>query len=421
MREISTIIEDVRALKIFNSRGEETVEVEVETVDGLGVASAPSGASRGKWEAIPFPPGGVEESIKKVEELIAPKLVGMDAEDQESIDETLREIDGTENFGNIGGNLAFAISLATAEAAADSHNLNLFQYLGGNLDIELPLPLGNVLGGGKHARGSVPDIQEFLVLPVGARTFEEAAELNVKVHRKIGEILLKKNVGFNGGRGDEGAWAVNLSNREALDVVNQAVEEVSDETGRECRFGLDIAASSIWNEDKGVYVYARDGVERRPQEQLEFVSEVIDKYRLIYVEDPFDEEDFESFRELTKEFRGKVMICGDDLFVTNRERLRRGIELGAANAIIIKVNQIGTLTEAFKTVKEAKKAGYVTIVSHRSGETTDTKIAHLAIGFHSPILKSGVLGGERIAKINEILRIESVFEGRTKLSSLQIR
>lgn len=417
---MSTIIEDVRALKILNSRGEETVEVEVETIDGLGVASAPSGASRGKWEAIPFPPGGVDEALKKVEELISPQLIGMDSEDQRAIDEMLHEIDGTENFGNIGGNVAFAVSLASAEAAADSYNMNLFQFLGGSLDIELPLPLGNVLGGGKHARGKVPDIQEFLILPVGARTFEEAASLNVKIHRKIGEILSKMDVGFNGGRGDEGAWAVNLTNEEALEVVNQAVEEVSDESGRECRFGLDVAASSLWNEEKELYIYSGEGVQRTPEEQLEFISEIIERYNLIYVEDPFHEEDFESFAELTKDFRGR-MICGDDLFVTNKERLSYGIKLDAANSIIIKVNQIGTLTDAFETVKEAKEADYVTIVSHRSGETTDTKIAHLAVAFHSPVLKMGVLGGERIAKINEVLRIESILGERAKIASLRIR
>jgi len=416
---ISAIIEDVRARKIYNSRGRETVEVEVETESGLGVASAPSGASRGKGEVVPFPEGGVEEAIRKVEEIVAPELIGMDAEDQRGLDLTLHDIDGTEDFSNIGGNVAFAISLGAAEAAADSYDMLLFQYLGGNLEVQLPLPLGNVLGGGKHTRGKAPDIQEFLVLPVGASSFKEAAELNFKIHRKVGELLEKADVSFNGGRGDEGAWTANISNREALNIVKEAVDSVSDLSGVKCAFGVDVAASSLWDSEKELYVYSREGTTRSREEQLEYILELIDEYNLSYVEDPFHEDDFESFAELTKAVKG-CLICGDDLYVTNKKRLERGISLKSANSIIIKVNQVGTLTDAWEAIKLARSHGYVTIVSHRSGETTDVKISHLAVGLRSPIIKCGVVGGGRVAKINELLRIEGLFEDKASIAQIKL-
>jgi len=416
---LSTIIEDVKARKILNSRGEATIEVEVTTSDGFGIASAPSGASRGKAEAVAYPPGGVDEAIRKVEELIAPELIGMSADEQEKIDNLLHELDGTEIFMNIGGNTAYAISLAVADAAANSYNMPLFQYLGGYLACYLPYPLGNVLGGGKHALGKVPDIQEFLVLPIGAKTFMSAAEANVKVHRRLRDLLIKVDPYFTGGRGDEGAWAPNISNDKALEVVSKACEEVSNEVGFECRVGLDIASSSLWDEKKQRYVYKSEGVERDPGEQLEYILGLIENYKLIYVEDPFHEEDFESFRELTSKVKG-CLICGDDLFVTNEKRLNIGVANKAGNAIIIKVNQVGTLTDAWRTTKLAKESGYVPIVSHRSGETTSYHIAHLAVGFSCPIIKTGVLGGERVAKINELIYIEEILGEKAKMSRLKI-
>ncbi|MBS7607309.1 MAG: phosphopyruvate hydratase [Candidatus Bathyarchaeia archaeon] len=416
---MSTIIEDVKARKILNSRGEATIEVEITTSDGFGIASAPSGASKGKAEAIAYPPGGVEEAIKKVEELIAPELIGMSADEQEEIDNLLHELDGTKNFMNIGGNTAYAVSLAVADAAANSYNMPLFQYLGGYLACHLPYPLGNVLGGGKHALGKVPDIQEFLVLPVGAPTFMAAAEANVKVHRRLKELLIKIDPYFTGGRGDEGAWAPNISNEKALEVVLKACEEISNEVGFECRVGLDVASSSLWDPEKKRYVYASEGVKRDSGEQLEYILDLIKRYKLIYVEDPFHEDDFESFSELTSKVKG-CLICGDDLFVTNEERLSIGISKGAGNAIIIKVNQIGTLTDAWKTVRLAKENGYVPIVSHRSGETTAFHIAHLAVGFGCPIIKTGVVGGERVAKINELIYIEEILGEKAKMARLKI-
>jgi enolase len=414
---MSSIIEDVMARKLFNSRGEETIEVDVVTVDGFGRASAPAGASKGKAEVISYPEGGVDEAIKKLEELIAPELIGMDAEEQQEIDALLHEIDETENFRNIGGNTAFAISLATAEAAATSYGTFLFQHLSGYLANQLPYPLGNVLGGGKHALGKTTDIQEYLVIPFKARSFAEAAKANIMVHHRIGALLRKADPNFTGGRGDEGAWAANIENEEALKIVVKACEEVSAELGIECRACLDVAASSFWNEKEEVYVYSMEGKKRDSGEQLEFMLRLIEDYDLAYVEDPFDEDDFESFAELT----GKVedcLICGDDLFVTNSERLNRGIKMGAGNSIIIKMNQVGTLTDAWETTRLAKRAGYVSVMSHRSGETTEAHIAHLAVAFSCPVIKAGVLNGERVAKANELIRIEETLGNRAQMATL---
>ena len=412
---MSSIIEEVMARKLFNSRGQETIEVDVITTDGFGSAAAPAGASKGKAEVVSYPAGGVDVAIQKLEELVVPELIGMDAEEQNEIDALLHEIDGTDNFSNIGGNTVFAISVANAEAAATSYDLPLFQHLSGYLANELPYPLGNVLGGGKHALGKTTDIQEYLVIPLNASCFAEAAKANIMVHNKIGALLRKADPNFTGGRGDEGAWAPNIKNEEALKIVVKACEDVSAELGIECRAGLDVAASSFWNPKEGVYVYAMEGKKRDAGEQLEFMLHLIEEYNLAYVEDPFDEDDYESFAELTKKVNN-CLICGDDLFVTNRERLANGIEMCAGNSIIIKTNQVGTLTDAWETTRLAKRAGYVPVMSHRSGETTDTHLAHLAVGFSCPVIKTGVLHGERVAKINELIRIEENLGNRAQMS-----
>jgi enolase len=412
---MSSIIEDVMARKLFNSRGQETIEVDIVTVDGFGRASAPAGASKGKAEVVSYPEGGVDEAIKRMEELIVPELIGMDAEEQQEIDSLLHEIDETENFSNVGGNTVFAISLATADAAATSYGTTLFQQLSGYLANLLPYPLGNVLGGGKHALGKTTDIQEYLVIPFKARCFAEAAKANIMVHNRIGALLRKADPNFPGGRGDEGAWAPNIENEAALKIVAKACEEVSAELGIECRACLDVAASSFYDPKKGVYVYSMEGIKRDAGEQMEFMLHLIEEYNLAYVEDPFDEDDYESFAELTKKVED-CLICGDDLFVTNRERLSQGIKMGAGNSIIIKTNQVGTLTDAWETTRLAKRAGYVPVMSHRSGETTDTHIAHLAVAFSCPIIKTGVLNGERVAKINELIRIEETLGNRAQMS-----
>lgn len=416
---MSSTIEDIMARKIFNSRGEETIEVDVITASGFGRASAPAGKSRGNAEVLYYPQGGVDQALKKIEDLIAPEIVGLNADSQEEIDKMLHEIDGTENFSNIGGNTAFAISLASAEAAANSHSLLLFQFLGGNIANTLPYPLGNCISGGAHTRGKAPDIQEYLALPHGAESFLEAATANVQVHKKIGEALKKKDKLFGGGISSEGAWIANIGNVDALEIIAKACEEVSNELDFECGFGLDVAASSLWQEKEGKYVYDREGKKRDTAEQLEFILDLIEKYHLVYVEDPFHEEDFESFAELTRKVND-CLICGDDLFTTNNERLQHGIKLNAANAIIIKVNQIGTLTDALETIDTAQRHGYTPVMSHRSGDTCDGHIAHLAVAFRCPIIKTGVIEGARVAKINELIRIEHFLGDKAKMANLKI-
>jgi enolase len=416
---VSSIIEDLIARKIFNNRGEETIEVDVITTSGFGRASAPAGKSRGKAEVAYYPQGGVDQALKAIDDLVAPELAGLNSDFQEEIDNTLHEIDGTTNFKVIGGNTAFAVSLANAEAAANSHGLLLFQFLGGNTANMLPYPLGNTISGGQHTRGKAPDIQEYLALPHGAETFLEAATANAQIHKKIGEILKKKDTLFSGGKSSEGAWIANIGNLEAFEVVSKACEEVGNELDFECGFGIDAAASSLWKEKEKKYFYQRDGKKRDSGEQLEFLLDLIKKYHLAYVEDAFHEEDFESFSELTKKAKN-CLICGDDLFTTNNERLSYGIKLNAANAIIIKVNQIGTLTDASETIENAQRHGYTTVMSHRSGDTCDWHIAQLAVAFNCPIIKTGVVEGARIAKINELVRIEHFLGNRAKMADLKI-
>jgi enolase len=392
---VSSIIEDLIARKIFNNRGEETIEVDVITTSGFGRASAPSGKSRGKAEVTPYPQGGVDQAIKAIDDLIAPELAGLNSDFQEEIDNTLHEIDGTTDFKAIGGNTAFAVSLANAEAAANSHGLLLFQFMGGNTANTLPYPLGNTISGGQHTRGKAPDIQEYLALPHGAETFLEAATANVQIHKRIGELLKKKDKLFSGGKSSEGAWIANIGNLDAFEIIAKACEEVGNELDFECGFGMDAG------------------------EHLDFLLDLIEKYHLVYVEDAFEEEDFESFSELTKKSKN-CLICGDDLFTTNNERLNYGIKLNAANSIIIKVNQIGTLTDASETIETAQRHGYTPVISHRSGDTCDWHIAQLAVAFKCPIIKTGVVEGARIAKINELVRIEHFLGNRAKMADLAI-
>ena len=403
---MDSVIEDVQVRKILDSRGNPTIEVDVITWNGFGRAAAPSGASTGSREVVSFPEGGVDVVVREMEEFIASELIGMDAEDLTTIDEVLKEIDGTDNFSAIGGNTTVAISMAVAKAAAKSYNMPLYKYIGGNLVNELPFPLGNMMNGGAHAGINAPDIQEFLVVPIGATGVADAIFANASVHKRLKELIQTKDSNFTGGKGDEGGWVPNITNDAALEIQAKACEEVGDELGIEIRPSLDMAASELWNADEQKYVYAQDGVKRDTGDQIDFVKDIIDTYKMFYVEDPFDESDFEGFSQLTSKVGDKCLICGDDLFVTNKELLAKGIEMGAANAIIIKPNQIGSLSETYATVKLAKENNIVPVVSHRSGETTDETIAHLAVGFQAPMIKTGAIGGERIAKLNELIRIE---------------
>lgn len=403
---MDSVIEDVRLRKIIDSRGNPTVEADVLTWNGFGRAAAPSGASTGVNEVASFPEGGVDQVIAEVEDLISSEIIGMEAEDLREIDTVLKEIDGTDNFSTIGGNTAVAVSMATAKAAASSYNLPLYKFLGGIMPVSIPFPLGNMINGGAHAGTNAPDIQEFLVIPVGASNIMEAMETNINVHRRIKEKIQATDSTFTGGKGDEGGWAPNLTNEQALEIQTSSCEEITDETGVEVRPGLDVASSEFWNEKEQKYIYEREGTSRTVEEQIDYIADLVDTYKFFYVEDPIQENDFEAFAELTAKSGKDCLICGDDLFVTNPEILAKGIEAKAANSLIIKPNQIGTLTDTYNSIQLAKANKYVPVVSHRSGETTDETIAHIAVAFNAPIIKTGAAGGERIAKLNELVRIE---------------
>ncbi len=415
----STSIESVRARKIYNGRGEETLEVEVLTLDGFGRSSAPSGKSRGREEAIPYPGDVVDAAVVAVHERIGPELEGLHADEQGMIDLRLHELDGTRNFSSIGGNTACAVSFAVADAAAATIGIPLCQHLGGPLSVKIPTPLGNILCGGKHAGKNTPDIQEFLVLPIGATSFAQAAKANFTAHAELGGLLSKIDPHFTGGRGDEGAWAPHVDSTRALEALSRICEMVSDRESVRLRPCLDMAASSLWNEKEEKYEYVNERTKRDRGEQIEYTLELISTYGLAYVEDPLMEEDFEGFAELTKKAKG-CLICGDDLFVTAIDRLQKGIALSSARAVIVKPNQIGTISDARETAMVAMKNGYVPVISHRSGEGCDSTISHLAVAFGCPIIKCGVVGGERTAKINELIRIEETLGHLAKMSDLTI-
>ncbi|PKL58940.1 MAG: phosphopyruvate hydratase, partial [Methanomicrobiales archaeon HGW-Methanomicrobiales-4] len=327
--------------------------------------------------------------------------------DQIGFDALLREIDGTDTFAGIGANVAVALSLANAKAAAAALRIPLWRHLGGSFVTSAPLPLGNVIGGGAHASHAT-EIQEFLVVPTGCSDLREGIFANVRVHAKVKEILT--NMGISCGKGDEGAWAPAITDREAFEVVTEAVDIVSDEVGFTISTGVDIAASQFYNPDSGLYE-SRDGSGRTSDEQIGYVTELIDEYGLVYVEDPLYEEDFESFAALTRQMGSSCLICGDDLFVTNPSLIGKGIIEGSANCVLIKPNQIGTLTDTHEAISLAHRHGMETVMSHRSGETEDSAIAHLGCAFGCVFIKSGVVGGERTVKLNELIRIEeSMYE-----------
>jgi enolase len=397
-----TLITEVRLRRILDSRGNPTVEAEVRTESGgFGRGAAPSGASTGEYEAIERP---AEEAIAAARELAVPRLEGqVYAGDQRGVDNALRAADGTEDFSEIGANSAVAISMAAAKAAADVLGAPLYQHLGGAFrGRDFPTPLGNVIGGGEHAEDAT-HIQEFLAAPVGAPSVADAVFANAEVHGEVHEVLSER--GIPAAKGDEGAWAPSIDDAEAFGIMEEAVETVSDRVGFEVAFGLDVAGAELYDADEGVYRYGE--VTRTPDEQVDYIADLVDEYGLVYVEDPLDEDDYEGFAELTDRVGDRTLVCGDDLFVTNTERLADGIDVGAANSILIKPNQIGTLTDAFDAIELAVRNGYDPVVSHRSGETEDTTIAHLAVATDAPFIKTGAVGGERTAKLNELIRIEA--------------
>ena len=391
------IIKGVGIRRIIDSRGNPTVEAEITTENGFGRAAAPAGASTGTHEAMAWPNGSVSRGMDFAEDSVIPKLIGLAADNQNDFDKVLKEIDGTSNFSILGGNIAVALSLACAKAAADSKKIPLFEYLSKDNDYSLPAPMANVLGGGAHAVGGT-DIQEYLVTAFHD-DFSTAIEANALVHKTVKNLLKEKFPNIALGKGDEGAWVAPLENVEALELVVKAADIVEQETGVEIRPGLDIAASEFYDGEK--YNYKEQSL--TPEEQVDFVLGLIEEYNLHSVEDPLDQEDYESWASLTKQT--DALIIGDDLYVTNSERLAKGIEMKSTNSILIKPNQIGTLTDTQKTVDLADKADMATVISHRSGETTDSTIAHLGVAFGSHAIKTGIMGGERIAKLNELVRI----------------
>ena len=391
------IIEDITLRRILDSRGNPTVEADITTASGFGRAAAPAGASTGTHEAQAWPAEGVAAAIELARQEVVPELIGVSADEQAQVDALLHEVDSTANFSRIGGNLAVAISLATARAAAASQGVPLFRYVAGMGDCVLPAVMGNVLGGGAHAVGGT-DIQEFLVTSFDDDV-SRAIDANTAVHREVGAALRERFPDTALGKGDEGAWVAALENVAALELVVEAAQSVADETGVDIRPGLDLAASEFYRDGK--YHYRDRSL--TPEEQVDFVVSLIEDYSLHSVEDPLDQEDFESWAALTA--RTDALVIGDDLYVTNVARLAKGIELEATNAILIKPNQIGTLTDTIATVALAREAGLATVISHRSGETTDTAIAHLGVAFGCHAIKTGAVGGERIAKLNELVRI----------------
>jgi enolase len=410
-----TIIEDINCRKILDSRGNWTVEVDIVTMYGFGRCAAPSGASTGKYEVAAYPQGGIDKALVEIEETVAPELIGMDSEEQDVIDRILKDVDGTDDFSNIGGNTAVAISLANAKAAASSCGISLYQHLGGNFSTELPFPLGNIIGGGAHATNAT-DIQEFLVIPIGAVTIDDAVMANALVHAAVKKAVSKEKDCVSG-KGDEGAWALNVDDEKALDILSKAASKVADETGIKIKLGMDVAASELYKNKK--YEYERTGKKLSSGEQVDFMVELIKKYDLYYVEDPLEENDFDGFSEITKKAGKACLICGDDLYVTNEKRVKDGIEKKASNAVLIKPNQCGTLTDTYKAVKVARDNNLATVLSHRSGETADDTIAHLAVAFKSSIIKTGTVGGERIAKLDELIRIsEELTPRRAKMARL---
>ncbi|MCD6125741.1 MAG: phosphopyruvate hydratase [Thaumarchaeota archaeon] len=412
-------IKKVKARKVYNSRGEETVEVEVWAGEGYGRAAAPAGKSKGGKEVAYYPIGGVDESIKLINNELSKKLIGFDASNQEAVDDLLREFDGTEDFRKLGGNAAFATSLAIALAAAKALGKSLFEHLRMVDEFRLPYPLGNVIGGGKHAGKGAPDWQELLVSPIGAGDVYSAVKANFMVHRRAGELLDKYLGGFTLGRGDEGAYAPPVNTEKGLEILKQAADEVSDELGFEIRIGVDIAASSLWDPKKEKYVYPTEGIELSREDHMNRVAEWTDKFNLFYVEDPLDENDMDGFVELSKQIGSKTLICGDDLIVTRPEILEEAAEKKAVRAVIIKPNQVGLLTTAMKTIRIAHEKGIVPTVSHRSGEPPEGTLAQLAVAWGGKLLKAGVVGGERVAKANELLRIGEII-GEDKMAVFKI-
>ena len=404
------IITDVRGREILDSRGNPTVEVVVTTDDGYEyLGQVPSGASTGEYEAVERRDGdksrylgkGVQDAVRAVSEDLAPKLIGLDVSDQRGIDQIMIEADGSANKGNIGANAILGVSIAIAYAAATDADLPLYRYVGGPNAHVLPVPMMNILNGGSHADSNV-DIQEFMIAPIGAQTFVEAVRVGAEVYHNLKKVLHDR--GLATGLGDEGGFAPNLdSNRAALDLIVEAIEKAGYVPGKDVALALDVAASEFFEDGQ----YTFEGAKKSSSEMIEYYAELVDAYPLVSIEDPLDENDWDGWVAMTEKLGEKVQLVGDDLFVTNPQRLKDGIDKGAANALLVKINQIGTLSETFDAVALATRSGYASMMSHRSGETEDTTIADLAVALNTGQIKTGAPArGERVNKYNQLIRIE---------------
>ncbi len=410
------MIVDIHAREILDSRGNPTVEVDVLLDDGTrGRASVPSGASTGVFEALELRDGderyggkGVQQAVAHVNEAIAPELIGLPAGEQVLIDSILCGLDGTDNKSKLGANATLGVSMAVARAAAQQAHMPLYRYLGGMYATELPVPMMNILNGGAHADNNV-DLQEFMIMPVGAETFADALRMGAEIYHTLKQVLQAR--GLVTAVGDEGGFAPNLtSNEEALQLIVEAITQAGYRPGDDVLLALDAAASEFYEDGK--YVFSGEGVTRTAEELTDYYAELVDKYPIISIEDGMNEEDYDGWKLLTQRLGKRVQLVGDDLFVTNSTRLEKGIREGIANSILIKVNQIGTLTETFEAIEMAKRAGYTSIISHRSGETDDTMIADIAVAVNAGQIKTGAPARiDRVAKYNQLLRIEEELEG----------
>ncbi len=418
---MSTII-GVYGREILDSRGNPTIEVEVYLEDGtMARAGIPSGASTGAFEAVELRDGdksrylgkGVQTAVNNVNDIIAPEIVGMSVYDQVEIDRVMIELDGTHNKAKLGANAILGVSMAVARAAADSLGLPLYQYLGGTNAKTLPVPMMNILNGGSHADNNV-DIQEFMVMPVGAKSFKEALRTGAEIYHNLKAVLTKRNLAT--GVGDEGGFAPNLkSNEEAIEVIIEAIEKAGYKPGVEVKIALDVAATELWNAETKKYDLAGEGKSMTSEEMVAYYEYLVGKYPIISIEDGLDEEDWSGWKLLTEKLGGKIQIVGDDLFVTNTERLAKGIASGTANSILVKLNQIGSITETLDAIEMAKRAGYTTVISHRSGETSDSTIADMAVAVNSGQIKTGAPARiDRVEKYNQLLRIEEMLDATAK-------
>ena len=397
-------ISSVKGRIVFNSRGSKSIEIDVISDNKfLSRACAPSGASVGSHEVPSFIDNDAELTLRTFNSN-GSKFIGVESSNPKTITEILRSIDNSDNFSNIGGSVAYGLSIAAAASASLALNMPLFEILNPKGPFRFPYPLGNVIGGGSHAGPGTPDIQEVLVCPIGARNIMEALEMNFNIHKEVRVLLEKIDNRFTYGRGDEGAWAPNLNNDQAVAVVADAIENSGLRLGKEVGLGIDFASSSLWDTKNKYYNYARQGLVRNTEEQIDFIEDLIKKYHLIYAEDPVHEDDFESMARITERNKN-CLVTGDDMLVTNAQRVSEAVKHGACSGAILKVNQAGTLSDALDFAESCAKNNIKIITSHRSGESIDSHIAHIALATSSIMIKTGVVGGERVSKLNELLRL----------------